>query len=57
MKKGISFAMVVVGVGLLVLGFSHYVPGGSGDVSGWAERCRYAMTAGAMLTVGGWRLP
>jgi hypothetical protein len=57
MKKGISFAMVVIGVGLFVLGFSDYVPGGSGEFAGWSESCRYCMTAGAMLMVGGSRLP
>lgn len=30
MKKGISFSMVVIGVGLLVLGISDYAPAGSG---------------------------
>jgi hypothetical protein len=57
MKKGISFAMVVIGVGLLMLGVSDYVPAGSADPAGWSESCRYAMTVGAMLAVGGWRLP
>jgi hypothetical protein len=57
MKRGLSFAMVVIGVGLLVLGISDYVPAGSGDPAGWSESCRYAMTIGAMLLVGGWRLP
>lgn len=57
MKSGLSFAMVVIGVGLLVLGISDYVPAGSGDPAGWSESCRYAMTIGAMLLVGGWRLP
>ena len=57
MKKTISFAMLVVGVGLLMLGFSNYAPGGAGDFGGWSQSCRYFMTAGAMLAVGGLRLP
>ncbi len=57
MKKTISFAMIVVGVGLLMLGFSAYVPAGAGEYAGWSESCRYTMIAGAMLAVGGWRLP
>jgi hypothetical protein len=57
MRKGISFAMVVIGVGLLVLGTSAYVPAGSGESAGWSTSCQYAMTIGAMLAVGGWRLP
>ena len=48
--------MIVVGVGLLVLGFSDYVPAGSGEFAGWSESCRYVMTVGAMLAVGGLRL-
>ena len=55
MKKIMSFAMIVVGVGLVVIGFSAYVP--AGEVGGWSESCRYTMAAGAMLAVGGWRLP
>ena len=57
MKKAIPFAMVVIGVGSFVLGFSNYVPSGSGDFAGWSESCRYTMAVGAMLAVGGWRLP
>ena len=57
MKQRISFAMVVVGVGLPVLGISAYVPAGAGEFAGWSESCQYAMTIGAMLAVGGWRLP
>ena len=57
MKKVLSSAMVVVGVGLLVLGFSDFVPAGSGDFAGWSDSCRYVMTAGAMLAVAGLRLP
>ena len=57
MKKVVSSAMIVVGVGLLVLGFSDYVPAGSGDFGGWSDSCRYVMTVGAMLTVAGLRLP
>jgi hypothetical protein len=49
--------MVVVGVGLVVLGFSDYVPAGAGEFAGWSESCRYVMTAGAMLAVAGLRLP
>jgi hypothetical protein len=56
MKKGISLAMVVVGAGLLALGFSDYVPG-TGEFAGWSESCRYVMTAGAMMTAGGLQLP
>ncbi len=57
MKKAISSSMIVVGVGLVVLGFSDYVPAGSGEFAGWSESCRYVMTVGAMLAVGGWRIP
>lgn len=57
MKKTISSVMVVVGVGLVVFGFSAYVPTAAGDFAGWSESCRYVMTAGAMLAVGGLRLP
>ena len=57
MKQTISTVMIVVGVGLVVLGFSDYVPAGSGEFAGWSESCRYVMTAGAMLAVGGLRLP
>ena len=57
MKKWVSFGMIVVGVGLLVLGFSHYVPAGAGEFTGWSESCRHVMTAGAMLAIGGLRLP
>ena len=49
MKNRVSFAMIVVGVGLVVLGFSDYVPAGTGDYAGWSESCRYVMTVGAML--------
>jgi hypothetical protein len=56
MKKAISSMMIVVGVGLLVLGFSDYVPAGTGEFAGWSESCRYVMTAGAMLAVGGLRV-
>ena len=56
MTKVLSSAMVVVGVGLLVLGFSDYVPAGSGDFAGWSDGCRYVMTVGAMLAVAGVRL-
>ena len=53
MKKTISSVMIVVGVGLLVLGFSHYVPAGAGESAGWEPSCRYVMTAGAMLAGAG----
>lgn len=53
MKRAISSTMIIVGVGLVVLGFSDYTPGGSGQFAGWADSCRYAMTVGAMLAVGG----
>jgi hypothetical protein len=56
MKRAISSAMIVVGVGLVVLGFTDYVPAGSAELAGWSESCRYVMTAGAMLAVGGWRI-
>jgi hypothetical protein len=49
--------MVVLGVGIFVFGCSSYTPGGSGDFAGWSESCRYTMVLGAMLAVGGWRLP
>ena len=57
MKKTISFAMIVVGVGLVVLGVTDYVPAGTGEFAGWSESCRYVMTSGAMLAVAGLRLP
>jgi hypothetical protein len=53
-KKAISFGMVVLGVGLLVFGASDYMPNGE---YGWSDDCRVVMTAGAMLMIGGWRLP
>ena len=56
MKKATSSVMIVVGVGLLVLGFSDYVPAGAGDFAGWSQACRYTMTAGAMLAVAGLRI-
>lgn len=56
MRKAISSVMIVVGVGLLVLGFSDYVPAGTGEYAGWSESCRYVMTAGAMLAAGGLRI-
>jgi hypothetical protein len=49
--------MVVIGVGLAVIGFSDYVPAGAGADAGWSDSCRNCMTIGAMLAVGGWRLP
>ena len=33
-KQWISFAMVVVGVGLAVIGFSDYLPAGAGADAG-----------------------
>ena len=57
MKKAVPSLMVVIGVGLLGLGFTDYVPAGTGDFSGRSESCRYTMAAGAMLAVGGLRLP
>ena len=57
MRKRISYAMVVLGVGVFVFGCSSYTPGGTGDFAGWSESCRYTMVLGAMLAVGGWRLP
>jgi hypothetical protein len=56
MRKAISSAMVVIGVGLVTLAFSDYVPAGAGDYAGWSDSCRYVMTAGAMLAVGGLRV-
>jgi len=52
MQKALSAVMVVIGVGLLMFGFSDYVPGGS-EVAGWSESCRDVMTAGAMLATTG----
>jgi hypothetical protein len=52
MQKTVSAVMLVVGVGLMMFGFSDYVPGGA-EVAGWSESCRYAMTAGAMLATTG----
>jgi hypothetical protein len=57
MKKSISFAMVVLGVGVFVFGCSAYVPAGAGDFVGWSESCRYTMVIGAMMAVGGLKLP
>jgi len=53
MKKNVAALMTVVGVGLMVFAASDYVPGGSGDFSGWSESCRYVMTVGAMLATTG----
>ena len=55
MRKALSSVMIVVGVGLLVLGFSAYSPAGSGQLAGWSDSCR--ITIGAMLAVGGWLPP
>jgi hypothetical protein len=57
MKHGISFAMTAIGVGLLVLGVSVYVPAGSGEFAGWSPSCQWCMTIGSMLAVAGLRLP
>jgi hypothetical protein len=51
MNKIISAVMIVVGVGAMVFGFSHYTP--AGDYAGWPASCGYIMTAGAMLATGG----
>lgn len=51
MNKAISATMIVVGVGAMVFGFSHYTP--AGDYAGWPASCGYIMTAGAMLATGG----
>ena len=53
MQRHLPAVMMVIGVGLMMFGFSDYVPGGSGDFAGWSESCRYVMTAGAMLATGG----
>jgi len=53
MQKYLPTAMVVIGAGLMMFGFSDYVPAGSGEFAGWSESCRYVMTAGAMLASGG----
>ena len=53
MNKALSAAMMVLGVGAMVFGFSHYTPAGTGDYAGWSDSCRYIMTAGAMLATGG----
>jgi len=55
-KKAISLAMIVLGVGMVMFGFSDYVPGSAGDAGGWSESCRMVMTAGAMLAAGGFRI-
>ena len=55
MRKTVSAVMLVIGVGLMMFGFSNYsnyVPGGS-EVAGWSESCRYVMTPGAMLATTG----
>jgi hypothetical protein len=57
MRKAIPSLMVVIGVGLVVIGFTDYVPAGAGDFAGWSESCRYTMAFGAMLAVGGLRIP
>jgi len=57
MKKAVSAGMIVVGVGLLVLGFSDYTPASTDSFGGWSDSCRYVMTFGSMLAVGGWQLP
>jgi hypothetical protein len=53
MKKIIASVMVVLGVGMVVLAFSHYTPANGSDSAGWPDSCRYLMTAGAMLAAGG----
>ena len=53
MQKYLPTAMAVIGAGLMMFGFSDYVPAGSGEFAGWSESCRYVMTAGAMLATGG----
>lgn len=52
-KKTIASIMMVLGVGMVVLAFSHYTPASGGEFAGWPESCRYLMTVGAMLAVGG----
>jgi hypothetical protein len=52
MQKTLPAVMLAIGVGLMMFGFSDYVPGGS-EVGGWSESCRYVMTAGAMLATTG----
>ena len=49
----VSFAMIVMGVGLFVFAFSDYSPSGAGQFAGWSESCRYVMTLGAILATGG----
>jgi len=36
MQKTLPAVMLVIGVGLVMFGFSDYVPGGS-EVAGWSE--------------------
>ncbi len=57
MRNALQFVMIVTGVGLLVLGATDYTPPGTADFAGWSDSCRYVMTIGAMLAVGGWTLP
>jgi hypothetical protein len=52
MRKTLPAVMLVIGVGLMMFGFSDDVPGGS-EVAGWSQSCRYVMTAGAMLATTG----
>lgn len=52
-RKGIASAMVILGVGMVALAFSHYTPVNGGDIAGWPVSCRYMMTVGAMLAAGG----
>lgn len=53
MKKIAASAMIVLGVGMVALAFSHYTPVNGGDIAGWPESCRYLMTVGAMLAAAG----
>jgi len=52
-KKIAASIMVLLGVGMVALAFSHYTPAGGGELGGWPESCRYMMTVGAMLAAGG----
>ena len=56
MKKIISLAMIVLGVGMVMFGFSDYVPASVGEAGGWSESCRLVMTIGAMLAAGDLRI-
>ena len=52
-KKTIAGGMLVLGIGMVVLAFSHYTPAGGGETAGWVESCRWMMAVGAMIAMAG----